>query len=208
MIAYLNGILTESGLLRVVIECSGVGYEVQVPITTAEKLPAAGAQVKLLIVPVFREDSHTLYGFVTNAEKDFFKLLVEKVSGVGPKVALGILSHLSIPLLQKAIINGDVTTLAKCPGIGKKTAERLVVELKDHVNATITAKKGLPAYSELHSYATAAETSGESEAFNDAVSALVTLGYKLPDADKAIRKAMQKLGNTATTEVLLKEALR
>ncbi len=133
MIVSLRGKLIEAGVLRVVIESAGVGYEVNVPVTTAERLPRLGAEVFLLIHHVFREDGQALYGFAVAEEREFFKLLVEKVSGVGPKMALNILSRLSLPILRDAIIRGDVALLSQCPGIGKKTAERLVMELKDKV---------------------------------------------------------------------------
>ena len=133
MIVSLRGKLIEAGVLRVVIESSGVGYEVNVPVTTAERLPKLGAEVFLLIHHVFREDGQALYGFAVAEEREFFKLLVEKVSGVGPKMALNILSRMALPILRDAIIRGDVALLSQCPGVGKKTAERLVMELKDKV---------------------------------------------------------------------------
>ena len=133
MIVSLRGKLIEAGVLRVVIESAGVGYEVNVPVTTAERLPKLGAEVFLLVHHVFREDGQALYGFAVAEEREFFKLLVEKVSGVGPKMALNILSRLSLPILRDAILRGDVALLSQCPGVGKKTAERLVMELKDKV---------------------------------------------------------------------------
>src|SRR5882724_2318411 len=139
MITSIQGTLTSASPLRAVIELNGFGYEVNVPVTTAEKLPAPGATVRLHTLVIYREDAQTLYGFASAAERDFFRLMIEHVSGVGPKVALSIMSRLSLPLLEGAIRAGDVTTLAKCPGIGKKTAERLVVELKAKVGAGSTA---------------------------------------------------------------------
>src|SRR5476651_2669155 len=135
MITSIQGTLTSASALRAVVELNGFGYEVNVPLTTAEKLPAPGATVKLHTLVIYREDAQTLYGFASAAERDFFRLMIEHVSGVGPKVALSIMSRLSLPLLEGAIRAGDVSTLAKCPGIGKKTAERLVVELKAKVGA-------------------------------------------------------------------------
>src|ERR1051325_1600453 len=136
MITSIQGTLTSATPLHATIELNGFGYEVHIPLTTAEKLPAPGATVKLHTLVIYREDSQTLYGFATPAERDFFRLMIEHVTGVGPKVALSIMSRLSLPLLENAIRIGDVATLAKCPGIGKKTAERLVVELKAKVGAT------------------------------------------------------------------------
>lgn len=196
MIVSLRGKLIEAGVLRVVIEASGVGYEVNVPVTTAERLPKVGSEVCLLIHHVFREDGQALYGFAVAEERDFFRLLVEKVSGVGPKMALNILSRLALPILRDAIIRGDVALLAQCPGVGKKTAERLVVELKDKV--------GLEGPGVV---TTAAPSAAAPSAASDAVAALVALGFKAPDADKGVRAALAKLGAGATADQLVKAAL-
>jgi len=198
MIVSLRGKLIEAGVLRVVIESTGVGYEVNVPVTTAERLPKLGAEVFLLIHHVFREDGQALYGFAIAEEREFFKLLVEKVSGVGPKMALNILSRLSLPILRDAIIRGDVALLSQCPGIGKKTAERLVMELKDKV--------GLEAPGAVTMAAVAAAVVAPTPA-SDAVSALVALGFKPVDADKGVRTAIAKLGPGATADQLVRAAL-
>ena len=199
MITSIQGTLTAATPLRAVVELNGFGYEVNIPVTTAEKLPAPGANVKLHTLVIYREDAQTLYGFATPAERDFFRLMIENVTGVGPKSALGIMSRLSVPLLESAIRAGDVATLAKCPGIGKKTAERLVVELKSKLGASDSAVAG----SDLGS--TSAPT-GEST-HRDAVAALVALGYKAVDADQSVRHAALALGAKATTEALIKKAL-
>src|SRR5688500_5084599 len=133
MITSIQGMLTSATPLHAIVELNGFGYEVNVPVTTAEKLPPPGSLVKLHTLVIYREDAQTLYGFATPAERDFFRLMIENVTGVGPKMALTIMSRLSLPLLESAIRMGDIATLAKCPGIGKKTAERLVVELKAKV---------------------------------------------------------------------------
>ena len=198
MIVSLRGKLIAAGVLRVVIESAGVGYEVNVPVTTAERLPRLGAEVFLLIHHVFREDGQALYGFAVAEEREFFKLLVEKVSGVGPKMALNILSRLSLPILRDAIIRGDVALLSQCPGIGKKTAERLVMELKDKV--------GLEAPGAVTMAAVAAAVAAPTPA-SDAVSALVALGFKPVDADKGVRTAIAKLGPGATADQLVRAAL-
>jgi Holliday junction DNA helicase RuvA len=136
MITSIQGLLTDCTPLRAIIELNGFGYEVNIPVTTAEKLPAPGATVKLHTLVIYREDAQTLYGFATPADRDFFRLMIETVSGVGPKLALTIMSRMSLPMLEAAIRDGDVNGLSKCPGIGKKTAERLVVELRAKVGAT------------------------------------------------------------------------
>lgn len=199
MITSIQGTLASATPLHAIVELNGFGYEVNIPVTTAEKLPAPGAAVKLHTLVIYREDSQTLYGFATSAERDFFRLMIEHVTGVGPKVALGIMSRLSLPVLEGAIRAGDVATLAKSPGIGRKTAERLVVELKAKVGAadTAVAISGEPA-----SPAPAGENTQR-----DAVSALVALGYKAADADQAVRRALLALGPKATTEALIKKAL-
>src|ERR1039457_1498577 len=178
MITSIQGTLTSASPLRAVLELNGFGYEVNIPVTTAEKFPWPGATVKLHTLVIYREDAQTLYGFATTAERDFFRLMIENVTGVGPKVALSIMSRLSLPLLENAIRIGDVATLAKCPGIGKKTAERLVVELKSKVGATHAA--GLAASSDLP----AENPAGGPH--RDAVAALIALGYKAVDADQAV----------------------
>ncbi len=199
MITSIQGTLSSATPLHAIVELNGFGYEINIPVTTAEKLPAPGATVKLHTLVIYREDSQTLYGFATTAERDFFRLMIENVTGVGPKVALSIMSRLSLPLLEDAIRMGDIATLAKCPGIGKKTAERLVVELKSKVGAT-------------HSAGPAADGGNAGEApaggpHRDAVAALVALGYKAADADQAVRRAALTLGPKATTEGLIKKAL-
>lgn len=197
MIVSLRGKLIQAGVLKVVIEVHGVGYEVNIPVTTAERLPAVGAEVFLLTYQIFREDGQSLYGFSTNEERDFFSLLVEKVSGIGPKIALNILSRLSLSVLRDAIVRGDVALLAQCPGIGKKTAERLVIELRDKVGfETAAASTGL-----------SATTSSAPTPATDAVAALIVLGNKPADADKAVRTALAKLGSSATADQLVKAAL-
>lgn len=198
MITRITGTLVATTPLHAVIETGGLAYEIHVPLTTAERLPAAGQQARLHTLVVYREDSQTLYGFATEEDRDFFRLLVEKVTGVGPKMALSVLSRLSLPVLQGAIAAGDVALLAKCPGIGKKTAERLVMELRDHLGGqplvATAAAGGGPA-------------PGGDHRVRDAVMALMALGYKAPDADKAVRQATVALGPTATTEALIKKAL-
>lgn len=204
MITSIQGVLAECTPLRAVVELNGFGYEVNIPVTTAEKLPVAGTGVKLHTLVIYREDAQTLYGFATAAERDFFRLMIEHVTGVGPKMALGIMSRLSLPVLEGAIRNGDIATLAKSPGIGKKTAERLVVELRAKVGA------GGGEVASLSSDAGTAPAGSESagdQRVRDAVLALMALGYKTAEADEAIRRAGLALGPKATTEQLIKKAL-
>jgi Holliday junction DNA helicase RuvA len=197
MIISIEGILTEAGLVKAVVEVGGFGYEVNVPVTTAERLPRAGSKVKLHTLVIYREDAQTLYGFATAEDRDFFRLMIENVTGIGPKGALSIMSRLSLPLLQGAIRAGDISTLSKAPGIGKKTAERLVVELKGRLGASSVSVGSV----------VSGDVGGETSPHADAVSALVALGYKVGDADEAVRRASLTLGSAATTEALIKKAL-
>jgi Holliday junction DNA helicase RuvA len=197
MIVVLEGKLLACTVLRAVVSCGGVGYEVSIPVTTAERLGKPGSTVILHTHQVFREDSQTLYGFATPEERDFFALVVEKVSGIGPKTAMALFSRLSLPLLTQAVATADLALLASCPGIGKKTAERLILDLRDKVSVGGTA--AAPALPSGTSPATSAAA--------DAVSALVALGTKAADADKLVRGALAKLGPSATADQLVKAAL-
>ena len=199
MITSIQGLLTEATPLRAIIELNGLGYEVNIPVTTAEKLPAPGAKVKLHTLVIYREDAQTLYGFATIPERDFFRLMIEHVTGVGPKMALTIMSKLSLPSLESAIRIGDIATLAKCPGIGRKTAERLVVELRAKVGAS-------PAAGPMTSIPGETAPAGDTR-IRDAVLALTALGYKTADADEAIRRASLARGTDASTQKLNKKAL-
>lgn len=200
MITSIQGTLTEATPLHAIVEVNGFGYEVNIPVTTAEKLPPSGSTVKLHTVVIYREDSQTLYGFATPPERDFFRLMIENVTGIGPKSALTIMSKLSLASLEGAIRSGDIATLSKCPGIGKKTAERLVVELRAKVGAG--AVTNLPSSTSSSTAPAAGETR-----LHDAILALTALGYKAADADAAIRRAALALGPQASTEQLIKKAL-
>ncbi len=217
MIVSLSGKLIEAGIFRAVIECGGVGYEVNIPVSTAEKLPKIGENVRLFTLQTFREDGQSLYGFFDSEERNFFKILVEKVSGIGPGTALKIFSRLSLPVLQNAIRSSDVAMLSQCPGIGKKTAERLVVELRDKIGTaagtTKTAPAGTTNAAEIAGTSAAGTTENANSASQqaDAVAALVSLGFKIDQADKAVRTALQKAlsAGTATpsAETLIRLAL-
>lgn len=200
MIAHLKGIVLEASPLELILDVQGVGYAIQIPITTAEKIPPIGETCALHIHSVYREDSASLYGFISKNDRDFFRLIIEKVSGIGPRIALSILSKMSVEILQNAIFNQDTSLLSQCPGIGKKTAERLVIELKDKVSTkggSLTAENNLAS----------SKTTFTNSKYQDAVSSLITLGYKLPEADKRVSKALQNLGADVPTEAIIKEAL-
>lgn len=197
MIVYLQGILREASPLRAVIVAGGVGYGVHVPVRVSGKLPAPGNEVSLHIRQVFREDASDLYGFLEESERDFFDLLI-KVSGIGPKTGLTLLSRVDPETLGSGIATGDTAMLAKCPGIGKKTAERIVVELRDKITSVGGQPPGIEG--------TGAPGGNRNE--EEAVAALVTLGFKAPEAGRAVAKAAKTLGPESSTEELVKAALR
>ena len=197
MISFLHGKLAEAGPTHVVVDCGGVGYSVFIPLSSYDKLPPKSGDVKLLTYHhvVAHEGTQQLFGFVTPEEREMFLLLIS-ISGIGPKLGINILSSTSISTLRGAIASGDTKTLSALRGIGKRTAERLVVELKDKVGA-----------------ATAFETKGraptaEEQKLTDAVLALVSLGYKQMDAHKAVLAAAEKGGPKASVEELVRAALR
>lgn len=206
MIAYIQGTLVGCDGEVAVLDNQGVGYEVCVPATTAEKLPPPGTLLRLHTHAVYREDAQTLYGFTSIAERNFFRLLIANVTGVGPKMALGIMGRLSLPVLENAIRIGDIALLAKSPGIGKKTAERLVVELKNKLGGVGLEGAIAPGESNAGS-GTASQAGTRDNRQTDAVGALVALGYKAADADQAVRRALLALGADATAESLIKKAL-
>lgn len=198
MITFLQGKLVEALPTRVTVDVNGVGYEVLIPLSSYDKLPPIGAEIKLLIHMAIREDAHVLYGFMTAAERDLFRLLINTVSGVGPKIALNILSGMNPTAFRGAVARGDVRALSQISGVGRKTAERIVVELKDKIGAVgvweaASAERAL---------------SAEEQKLNDAVLALMALGYKQPEAYNAVRKALGAVGPHATVEDVVRAALK
>src|SRR5437660_7655751 len=135
MITFLHGKLIEALPTQVIVEVNGLSYEVLIPLSSYDKLPQPGQELKLVTHLVVREDAHMLYGFMTIAERELFRLLINTVSGIGPKIALNVLSGISVTAFRGAVANGDVKALSQVSGVGRKTAERIVVELKDKVGA-------------------------------------------------------------------------
>lgn len=204
MIVLIQGKLLKSTPLSAIISAGGIGYAVNIPVTTAEKLPKNGEEVILHTHAVYREDSQALYGFWNDAERDFFALVIEKVSGVGPKVAISLMSKLPLTGLISAISSEDATLLAQTPGIGKKTAERIIIELKDKLASFRIA------FGEANISSGPDLTSGrlkESSKLEDAVLALQALGYKQSDASKVVSKIVETLGPNLSTEAMIKAAL-
>jgi len=181
MINFLHGKLVEAQPGMVIVDVNGVGYEALIPLSSFDKLPAAGGEVKLLTHLAIRDDAHVLYGFMSAAEREMFRLLVHTVSGIGPKIALSILSGMNITALRGAVSAGDVKSLSQISGVGKKTAERIVLELKDKLDDLQGfASSTSPAHPHLGAVA------------DDALSALINLGYPRPIAQKAVETAIAK----------------
>jgi len=197
MIAVLKGKLFETGLAEVVIDVNGVGYGVMIPMSTYDKLPKVGEEATLFIHTHVREDAITLFGFATKEEKSLFNMLLS-VSGIGPKLALSVLSSMSIPSFCMATASGDVKVLSKISGIGKKTAERLVVELKDKVSK-------LPGASPF----ARAVPDEKAQAAEDALLALEQLGFVRLKAQKAIHEIVSLMKpEECTSEGIIRKALQ
>jgi Holliday junction DNA helicase RuvA len=195
MIAVLQGSIAEKTPSRVIVDVAGVGYDVLVPLSTFYVLGEPGAAVTLRIHTHVREDIIALYGFITRLEQDLFERLIA-ISGVGPKLALAVLSGIEPAELIRAIRTQDVARLTRIPGIGKKTAERIGLELKDR----------LPAEMQIAEPAPAASTAGD-QLRDDLLSALVNLGYQRPVAEKAVEKVL-RVQPEARFEAVLKDVLR
>lgn len=197
MIGRLRGTLLEKHPPHLLVDVGGVGYEVQASLTTVLEMPAVGAEVILHTQMVVREDAQQLFGFASTAERELFRSLV-RVTGVGPKVALGILSGMTPSEFVAAVRRSDLASLVKLPGIGKKTAERLLVEMRDRVE-TLGFAATTPAL-----VAAPAETG---DALQEAEHALIALGYRPQDATRMIEAARREVDETSS-EALIRAALR
>lgn len=198
MITFLKGTLVEALPTQVIVEVNGIGYGVLIPLSSYDKLPPPGQELKLLTHLAIRDDAHVLYGFMSVAERDLFRLLINTVSGIGPKIALNVLSGISVTTFRGAVANGDVKALSQISGVGKKTAERIVVELKDKIGAA-GAWEAASAQRAL---------TPEDQKLNDAVLALMALGFKQIEAHDAARGAQAMLGPGATVEDLVRGCLK
>ena len=197
MITFLHGRLAHALPTQATIDVGGVGYEVFIPLSSYDKLPAVGQPIEILTHLHVREDAQVLYGFMTAPERDLFRLLVNHVSGIGPKLGLAVLSGMSVNNFKTAVVNNDVTSLSKISGVGKKTAERIVLELKDRVGVTAAWEAASAAHA----------PTPEQEQANEAVLALIALGYKQVDAHKAVHDLQQK-GEAKSAEELVKVVLK
>ena len=184
MYQYLSGKLVEKIPTLVTVDVQGIGYLIHIPVSTYGQLPSLGEPVKLLTHYVVREDFQGLYGFFTEEEREMFRLLIS-ISGIGPKMGMTVLSGSSLAELKQAIVNGNLDFLTKIPGIGRKTAERIVVELKEKI---IVDDRRLP-------QGGAVKMSAEESMMEDSLRALIELGYKKQNAKEAIQKALNENGS-------------
>lgn len=200
MIGRIHGTLLDKQAPNLLVDINGLGYEVAVPMTTYYELPEVGAAVTLFTHLVVREDAQLLYGFAAQRERSLFRLLI-KISGVGPKVALAILSGMTAEEFVHCVQNGDSATLVSLPGIGLKTAQRLLVETKDRVQAICNVESAEPMPPSLSEQ----PLSGQ-RALAEAESALIALGYKKPEANRVLRKL--GVDDQSSSEQLIRLALR
>jgi len=194
MIAFLRGTLVEKNPVNILLDVNGVGYDLAIPLSTYDALPASGEPLKILTHLHVREDAWQLFGFATSAEKTAFLLLLN-VNGIGPRVALNTLSGITIPELHKAILDGNVKRLGAISGIGKKTAERIIIELKDKIHPLLAHASTAPGGVKI------------SPALGDTLLALTSLGYPQETARKLLQAALDAGADANNTETLLKAAL-
>lgn len=206
MIGYLCGEIAEITEGLVVLDVHGVGYNVRISSDFASRLPGIGSQIKVFTYTYVKEDAFLLYGFPSGAELELFKKMLG-VGGIGPKGALGILSVLSATDLQLAICSGDVKAISQAPGIGRKTAERLILDLRDKINLEAAlGGLGTDSMAGTEGAVVSDAETGNSQVKKDAIEALVALGYSRSDTIKAIRNI--SVTKDTTTEDILKEALK
>ncbi|MCM1266385.1 MAG: Holliday junction branch migration protein RuvA [Bacteroidales bacterium] len=201
MYAYIKGTLEEVTEDAVVVEAGGIGYNIRVSTATADLLPGLGSEVKIYTYTLVREDAFSLYGFLTRDDLEIFKRLIT-VSGIGPKGGLAILSVMSADALRFAVMAGDAKAIAKAPGIGAKTAERVILDLRDKISIEDTLRGlGSPAAT-----GQADAVIGDNLMRREAIEALVALGYSASDATAAVKKV--EIKEDATSEGILKQALK
>lgn len=197
MITYLSGELVESLPNQLILDVNGVGYQLLIPLSTYDVVGQERRHLKILTHLQIREDAHLLYGFATKAERDLFRLLIQRVSGVGPKIALAVLSGISVDDFKAAVVRGDVDFISRVKGLGKKTAERIVLELKDKVGV-------------VEAWEQAVQAGPEDQAFNDGLLALIHLGYSQAEARKAIAQLRKsgELTSDRSADEIIRAALR
>jgi holliday junction DNA helicase RuvA len=194
MMEYIKGTLASASPVKIVVDIGGIGYKIYTPLSNYSKLPHVGQSVCFFVLTVIRDDSHKNYGFLTPGERDLFEALID-VSGIGPKTGLALLGHLEPSDLQVAISQSDVTGICKVPGIGKKTAERLIIEMRDRVQKNNTL---MPP----------STTKGDKTVSGDAVSALINLGYQPAMAQKTIQSILSDKESEPDLSELISSALK
>jgi len=197
MLEYIRGKLTEASPHKVTVEINGLGYALFIPFNNYSKLPKMGEEIRFFISTVIREDSHKRFGFLLKEERDLFEKFKD-VSGIGPKTALALIGHMESHELKFAILNGNISVICKIPGIGKKTAERLIIEMRDKIQT----QEKIPLTAEN------SKNDCSSSLIADAIGALVHLGYNAIQAQKAIQESFSKSKNTPTLAELITLALR
>lgn len=201
MIAYLRGHLVEALPNQITVDVNGVGYHCLVPLSTYDRLAGTQGEVRVLTHLNITERDHTLFGFATAEERDLFRLLINRVSGIGPKMALAVLSGMAVSDFKDNVIRNDVTALSRISGVGKKTAERIVLELKDKVGIVDTWQAARSTSGSLVPDPTQA-------AQTDAVLALIALGFKQSDAQKTVQDLVKKSVGEVSADKLIRDALR
>ncbi|MBI1977180.1 MAG: Holliday junction branch migration protein RuvA [Candidatus Omnitrophica bacterium] len=197
MYSYLAGVLTEKSHTSVTIDVNGIGFQLTIPLSTYQKLPEVGGKAKLLTQHIVREDAEFLFGFFTEEERSLFKLLMS-VSGIGPKLAITVLSGLGLQELKRAIVEGSVTALTAISGIGRKTAERIIVELREKIVVEGRVEGNSEAWLSKHEVLV-----------QDSIRALVSLGYSKQNAKAAIQKVLEtRRDGRLDTEELIRESLK
>lgn len=201
MITFVEGTLEEVLPTMVVVNAGGIGYQILIPLSSYNKLPLIGSRLRILTHHHVREDLQVLYGFSSVQERDLFRLLMAHVTGVGPKLALSILSGMSVEDFKSAVVTSDIAAISRISGVGKKTAERVVLELKDKLGVAAeweaASRENAPAGIERH--------------LHDAVLALISLGYKQIEAHKAVKAILPKLSSASegkAAEILVEDVVR
>lgn len=199
VIGRIQGTLIYKQPPNLLVDVQGVAYEIEAPMTTFYKLPDVSNEVTLLTHLVIRDDAHLLFGFITSADRTLFRALI-KVNGVGAKMALVILSGMEAEHFTQCVFNGDADSLVRLPGVGKKTAERLIIEMRDRLqNMSMSDTSGEVASD------TAAQPSQAQQQSNDAISALIALGYKQQEASRLVRSVVT---DTMSSEEIIRQALK
>jgi holliday junction DNA helicase RuvA len=199
MITFVEGTLEEILPTMIVVNAGGIGYQILIPLSSYNKLPVIGTRLRILTHHHVREDMQLLYGFSSAEERDLFRLLMAHVTGVGPKLALSILSGMAVEDFKGAVVTSDIAAISKISGVGKKTAERVVLELKDRLGVAAEWE----AASALNS-----PGGGTERQLHDGVLALISLGYKQVEAHKAVKAILPRLSAESSADIAVEDVVR